>query len=197
VLRRMLPDLPALSAPMNLSFDHADASGRPASWSDSKGIVGGVDETFAFEASSPSVATIRATARTPSSAFCSMMQRIPAASLVGKRVVVRAELKPRVIGEAGGMASVWVRVDDAHNQSLHFDNMADRALRDASPHFVPLRQVFEVPQGAAWLNYGVLVSGLSEVDVRRFAVEVEVSSGVQAPLVEWASSAESYGMELT
>ena len=116
-------------------------------------------------------ASVFVRARIPAPAgFGTMMQVQRAEGFRGKRVRLRGYIKAANVHDWAGF---WLRVDPANpaGTPLAFENMSDRPVR-GSRDWAPYQIVFDVPENAALLNYGLLLSGAGTV----WAAEVEQRS---------------------
>lgn len=99
--------------------------------------------------------------------FATLMQSVSAASYIGKRVSVEAELQTH----DATAASIWLRIDDAAGAVLAFDNMMERTSNGALRGSVDWRRrriVADVPPSAASIHFGVLLHGFGAVRARDF-----------------------------
>ncbi len=152
-------DPPAVAWPTNLGFDAPAADGMPFGWFNSLGYVGGVSTAYEVqvlarkgEEGARCVRLQRAGAHARE--FGSLMQRCPAQNFVGKVVRLEGELQTKNLDAWAGL---WLRLDGPSGH-LFFDNMHDRPVRGSTPW---TRYAIEtpVPEGAEWLNYGILLVG--------------------------------------
>ena len=102
--------------------------------------------------------------------FGTIMQVHRADEFRGKRVRLRGYIKAANVEDWAGF---WLRVDpaDLNGRPLAFENMADRPVRgsrDWGPHHI----VLDVPDDAALLHYGLLLSGDGTVWASDVQVEV-------------------------
>jgi hypothetical protein len=150
---------PEVSWPTNLGFDGPDVEGVPFGWFNSLGFVGGVSIEYEVrvvdrkgDGEGRCVRIRRAGARPKE--FGSLMQRCPAQNFLGKVVRLEGELRAENLAAWAGL---WLRVDGP-SRHLFFDNMHDRPLR-GSPPWGRYSLETVVPEGAEWLNYGILLVG--------------------------------------
>ena len=87
--------------------------------------------------------------------FATMMQQFKADKYIGKRMKLSGFLKTK---DAGGFASLWMRVDDALHDVLQFDNMMDRPITGTTEwnHYYI---VLDIPHNSATISFGVILSG--------------------------------------
>lgn len=91
--------------------------------------------------------------------FATMMQQFKADKFVGKRIKLSGFLKAKGIDEFCGL---WMRVDNALQDVLQFDNMGDRPIvqdMDWKHYHI----VLDVPENSAVISFGVLLSGKGQV----------------------------------
>jgi hypothetical protein len=108
------------------------------------------------------------------------MQRIPAWHLAGARLRVSVLLRADGVEDSGAL---WVRVDGG-GRSLFFDNMQGRALRGTTGWLL-CRTELDVPAGAEWLNYGLLLSGNGALRASGLQIDV-LSGGAPRPFSLWS-----------
>jgi hypothetical protein len=100
----------------------------------------------------------------------------------GRRVVLRAELRP---GRIDGWAALWMRVDAADGTPLAFDNMQNRPLRGTTAYGW-YRVVLDVPPEAEHVTFGVMLRGPGAVFIGELQFELapasEASTDLIAPL---------------
>lgn len=154
---------PQIWAPL-VDFIGPPGRGMPAGWFDSAGLVGGVSidydcriemlEPRPGEPPHPCV-RIASTPRHAATDFASLMQRCPAWHLIGQRLSFTGWLMTENLS---GFLGLWLRIDGQNGQTLFFDNMSNRAIRDTTP-WTSCELAVEVPRQAHWLNYGILISG--------------------------------------
>lgn len=108
-----------------------------------------------------------AAAETPEQ-FGTMMQVFRAERYVGQRIRLSAFVKTDQVEP--GFAALWMRVDAADGDVLQFDNMANRPLTGTLDwnHYAI---VLDVPESAAQISFGVLLSGSGQIHVDGFAFD--------------------------
>src|SRR5687768_4575928 len=97
------------------------------------------------------------------------MATISAAPYRVKRVRLRGGVETANV--ISGWSGLWLRVDSSTKEMLAFDNMGKRALRGTlapAEHAV----VLDVPNEAAELAFGVLLSGSGEVWTKQVVIEI-------------------------
>jgi len=104
--------------------------------------------------------------------FGALMQCIAATRYLGRRVRFSAMARAQ---EVSGWAGLWMRIDGPGGQ-LVLDNMQDRPLRQATG-WTEADIVLDVPEQAAVLNFGALLSGAGALDLARLRFE-EVAAEV-------------------
>ena len=92
--------------------------------------------------------------------FGALMQRITATRYLGRRV--RFSAMARAV-EVTGWAGLWLRIDGPGGE-LVMDNMEDRPLRGVTG-WTEAAIVLDVPEQAAVLNFGALLSGAGALDL--------------------------------
>lgn len=119
--------------------------------SDPQSYAIGTDTGALHEGSAPlTLQSKRATEQ-----FGTVMTRIDAAPFRGQRVRLRGLARSEDVRGWGGL---WMRVDGAIRRSLAFDNMHDRPVCGTT-EWRSYDVVLDVPQDAAKISYGVLLSG--------------------------------------
>ncbi|WP_369902018.1 helix-turn-helix domain-containing protein [Bacillus manliponensis] len=91
--------------------------------------------------------------------FATMMQQFKADKYVGKRIKLSGFIKTTDVEFFAGM---WMRVDNAGDEVLQFDNMSDRPLV-GTKHWNHYAIVLDVPENAATILFGILLSGKGKV----------------------------------
>ena len=91
--------------------------------------------------------------------FATMMQEFKAEKYLGKRMKLSGFLKAKAIDEFCGF---WMRVDDALQDILQYDNMGDRPIVNDTEwnHYYI---VLDVPKNSEVISFGVLLSGNGKV----------------------------------
>ena len=92
--------------------------------------------------------------------FGALMQCIAATRYLGRRVRFSAMARAQ---EITGWAGLWLRIDGPGGQ-LVLDNMQDRPLRQVTG-WTKAEIVLDVPEQAAVLNFGALLSGAGALDL--------------------------------
>lgn len=100
-----------------------------------------------------------------------MMQSVEALPHLGRRMRFSAELRCEDIV---GTGSIWMRVDPQSGRFLRFDNMLnhgdDAALRGTEPWRL-VEVILDVPEGAASIHFGLLLSGRGRLWARDLRLE--------------------------
>jgi hypothetical protein len=104
--------------------------------------------------------------------FGALMQCIVATRYLGRRVRFSAMARAQ---EVTGWAGLWLRIDGPGGQ-LVLDNMQDRPLRQVTG-WTKADIVLDVPEQAAVLNFGALLSGAGALDLTGLRFE-EVAADV-------------------
>jgi len=113
--------------------------------------------------------------------FGALMQCIAATRYLGRRVRFSAMARAQ---EVTGWAGLWLRIDGPGGQ-LVLDNMQDRPLRQVTG-WATADIVLDVPEQAAVLNFGALLSGAGALDlsgVRFEEVPADVPVTAAPPIV--------------
>lgn len=104
--------------------------------------------------------------------FGTLMQAVDARPFIGKRLRFSALLKTR---DVPGHATIWMRVDDKAPDTILFDNLmsrpADGALTGTSD-WTARQIVFQIPEDADSLHYGLLLTGMGTVWAKTVRLEV-------------------------
>lgn len=161
-----LPAMPDLLASPDLA--RVVITSDPATWGGG-GDPADYEFTPDYSTLRDGVATghIKAKNNSPAS-FASVASFRKPGVLAGQRVRYSAEVRSSgVIGWAG----MWMRVDDAQQKPIAFDNMMDRPItgtRDWTRYEI----VLDVATDAAQVTFGLLLSGPGEVWIGRATLEV-------------------------
>ncbi|MFS0765514.1 helix-turn-helix transcriptional regulator [Peribacillus phoenicis] len=102
--------------------------------------------------------------------FATMMQQFKAENYLGKRMKLSGFLKSK---DVDGFCGLWMRVDNALQDVLQFDNMGNRPIVNDTEwnHYYI---VLDVPENSAIISFGVLLSGRGQVWIDELEFE-EVS----------------------
>jgi hypothetical protein len=145
-------------SPANLDFEGAThPRGMPLHW-----LGGGPGYEFVYDAESPhggkrSAKLAWTASREPKDDDgVNFGQVVPAAAWRGKRVRFAGWVRTK--DATGRGASLWLRVDDAADKSVAFDNMNGFEICGTSG-WTRCEIVLDVPQSAARLTYGMLFGG--------------------------------------
>jgi C-terminal processing protease CtpA/Prc len=162
----------------------------PASTSGYTGTATGL----ATDASGATVVVTRGDAApgaAPPAASSTVSARLPAETLRGRRLTLRAELQTR---GAGG-ASLWMRVDKAPGEMILLDNGVERAVRGdtESAAFVV---TLPVPASATSIVFGVLLQGAGSVTAKGVRLEIGPALSPDAPIAEKAKTVLDAAIEL-
>lgn len=176
-VERLVPATSVL-APTNLDFRFVGDDGRPVGWLDGREHVAGVSAAYRVTVQADSGAVILESPPDADEAFGSLMQRVPAAHMVGRRVRFSALVSTRSVARC---ASLWLRVDDAQGRTLLFDNMHGRGLT-GSAEWTELSVEAVVPSGARWFNYGLLLVGGGAAAMTRVEVTAVGERGAETSL---------------
>jgi hypothetical protein len=96
-----------------------------------------------------------------SARYALLLQRLSARQYRGHRVRLSGQVATHGLS---GWAGLWIRVDGPDGETLAFDNMEDRPIRDDQA-WTPVRLEIDVPAGAAEIHYGLLLCGSGEARV--------------------------------
>jgi hypothetical protein len=117
----------------------------------------------------------------PGNKFGTLMQTIDAQEFVGQSVSLSAELMSR----GAGKGSLWIRVDPVGGgRHLQFDNMHQRTVDGPLTGDVQWTRrtiAFHVPEGAATINYGIMLLGPGTLWARGLSLDQVDPSEVTAP----------------
>jgi hypothetical protein len=108
-----------------------------------------------------------------STGFGTLMQRVPSAAYLGKRLRLSAFIKAEGVDNWAGL---WMRLDTEANNGISFDNMEDRPIK-GTVDWKKYEVVLDVPISATNLSFGVLLAGPGRVwidDVKLEPVGKEV-----------------------
>ncbi len=133
--------------------------------------AGLLPKAITYDASRVVRLRLRAADREPLG-FGALMQRIAATRYLGHRV--RFSAMARAV-EVTGWAGLWLRIDGPGGQ-LMLDNMEDRPLQGVTG-WTTAAIVLDVPEQAAVLNFGALLSGAGALDLTGLRFE-EVAADV-------------------
>lgn len=91
--------------------------------------------------------------------FATMMQQFKATDFKGKRIRLSGYVKTNNVKQFSGL---WMRIENASEDSLQFDNMSDRPIIGTN-NWNRYSIVLDVPENSAVISFGVLLSGEGEV----------------------------------
>ncbi len=111
-------------------------------------------------------------------AFGLFKQRIDVRRYIGKRVKVAAYLKSQDVKAGGG--GVYVRIDGASDAILGHDFRS--GATQGTHGWKPFRTVVEIPAGARWLEFGVMLQDLGILWADEFEVSETTEAVSAAPL---------------
>lgn len=119
--------------------------------------------------------------------FGTLMQMVEPGIYKGKRVKLSASIKTTDVSDWCGM---WFRVDGDNGNSLSFDNMQDRPIKNTTP-WTKYEIVLDVPNNAIALAYGVLISstGTAYIDNITFEIVGESQAVTGTPVSKQLPSA--------
>ncbi|WP_409975107.1 helix-turn-helix transcriptional regulator [Bacillus sp. Bva_UNVM-123] len=110
--------------------------------------------------------------------FATMMQQFKADKFIGKRIRLSCFLKTKDVA----FSSMWMRVDNASDDVLQFDNMSNRPIV-GNTNWNRYSIVLDVPTGSSMIAFGVILSGQGQVWVDQFTFE-EVDKSVETTNLE-------------
>ena len=84
------------------------------------------------------------------------MQRCPATYLAGQLIRFQGEIRAEAVSQWAGL---WLRADGEIVPNLLFDNMAHRPIVGTTD-WATYHIEAQLPAETAWLNYGIVLSGL-------------------------------------
>ena len=91
--------------------------------------------------------------------FGTLMQTFKADSFLGKRVRFTGYVRSEDVADWAGL---WMRVDGPRGEPLAFDNMQKRAIKGTGD-WTKYEIVLDVPQSAAQIAFGLLLTGKGSV----------------------------------
>jgi len=100
--------------------------------------------------------------------FATMMQQFKANEFRNKRVKLSGFIKTENVKQFSGL---WMRVDNASEDSLQFDNMSDRPIVGTNS-WNRYSIVLDVPENSAIISFGILLTGKGEVWLDGLSFEV-------------------------
>jgi hypothetical protein len=169
---------PAVARPYNLSFEGPTIGGMPSGWFNSEGYVSRVSTAYETQvvarlAGGMGACVVFRNYQAHEDEFGSLMQRCPAHHLVGRRLRFQGEVKTKGVQEWAGL---WLRADGVQMPALFFDNMHQRPIRGTTDWTLYAIDA-QLPQGTAWLNYGIVLSGRGAIWADNFRLMVRDSRG--------------------
>jgi len=111
--------------------------------------------------------------------FATMMQQFKADKFIGKRIRLSGFLKTKNVES---FASMWMRVDDASEDVLQFDNMSDRPIK-GNTNWNRYSIVLDIPANSSIISFGIILMGRGHVWADQFTFE-EVSEDVKTTNLE-------------
>ena len=145
----------------------ATAAGLPVGWK-ARGATLDYDMIRDVETSHAGAASASLRSLGIPGEFGTLLQAFQAGEYRGRRVRMSASVKAL---EVLGWCGLWMRVDGAAKDNLAFDNMATRKItgdRDWATYTI----VLDVPEDAAEIYFGILLSGRGRVWADDFTFEV-------------------------
>jgi|TARA_R110000737_G_scaffold50895_2_gene71964 hypothetical protein len=100
--------------------------------------------------------------------FGTLMQTCLADDYLGKRIKLSGFVKSEDLSDWAGF---WLRIDNNQGKSIGFDNMQDRAIKGTTD-WVKYEIVLDVPESAATLNFGALLSGTGKIWFDDLTIEI-------------------------
>lgn len=100
--------------------------------------------------------------------FGTLMQTFEPGNYLGQRVRLSALIKTE---DVDGWAGLWLRVDDAGNQILQFDNMQNRAITGTTD-WARYEVVLDVPPESKRINLGLILAGNGRVWIDNVTLEI-------------------------
>nr|QRZ19853.1 hypothetical protein JUJ52_09570 [Virgibacillus sp. AGTR] len=114
-----------------------------------------------------------------SSNFATMMQQFKADKFIGKRMRLSCFLKTKDVDTFSGM---WMRVDNAFDDVLQFDNMSNRPIKGTT-QWNRYTIVLDVPSESSVISFGVILTGQGIIWADQFRFE-EVDKNVATTNLE-------------
>lgn len=111
--------------------------------------------------------------------FATMMQQFKADKFIGKRIRLSGFMKTKDVENFAGM---WMRVDNASEDVLQFDNMSNRPIKGTT-NWNLYSIVLDVPPESAVISFGIILSGRGQVWVDQLKFE-EVDDSVETTSLE-------------
>jgi len=114
--------------------------------------------------------------------FATMMQQFKADKFIGKRIRLSCFLKTK---DVESISSMWMRVDDASDDVLQFDNMSDRPIK-GNTNWNHYSIVLDVPANSSIISFGIILMGRGHVWADQFSFG-EVGMDVETTNLEVTS----------
>lgn len=111
--------------------------------------------------------------------FATMMQQFKADKFIGKRIRLSCFLKTK---DVESFASMWMRVDDASDDVLQFDNMSDRPIK-GNTNWNRYSIVLDIPANSSIISFGIILMGKGHVWADQFTFE-EVGTDIETTNLE-------------
>jgi len=111
--------------------------------------------------------------------FATMMQQFKADKFIGKRIRLSCFLKTK---DVESFASMWMRVDDASDDVLQFDNMSDRPIK-GNTNWSRYSIVLDIPANSSIISFGIILMGKGHVWADQFTFE-EVGTDIETTNLE-------------
>ena len=173
-----------VASPTNLDLESSAPSGEPTGWFNSLGFVDGVSINYEARVVDRRDGKGRCVRfHNPESSaleFGSLMQRCPADRIAGKTIRFVGDLRARGVEHWAGL---WLRVD-GRDGTLFFDNMHNRPV-SGDVDWVPCSIEATIPEGALWLNYGILLLGRGTVWAANLGLRVAGANGAWVDHDAW------------
>ncbi len=169
---------PAVNRPINLGFDGPTAGTMPAGWFNSLGYVSGASIAYACsvvprEHGDGGACVLLQKTDAHEDEFGSLMQRCPAHLLGSATVRFTGEIKTRAVEKWAGL---WLRADGEEIPDMLFDNMHRRPIR-GNTNWTTYTIDAQLPEGTAWLNYGVVLVGNGQLWADNFRLMIWTNAG--------------------
>jgi len=155
---------PAISKPINLSFNEPMLGNQPTGWFNSLMFVDNVSLDYSGKIvlrpdSSRGVCVLFQNPNAATEEFGSLMQRTLVGRFAGNVLRLEGEIKIEGVENWAGM---WIRADGKEQPNLFFDNMYDRRLRGTVPWRTYTLDA-PLPSKSVWLNFGIVLVGSGKV----------------------------------
>lgn len=108
--------------------------------------------------------------------FGTLMQSSSPEKYLGKKIKMTGYLKTDSVK---GWTGLWLRIDNADNQPLSFDNMQDRGITGTTG-WTKYEIILDVPANASNIAYGALLAGSGQIWFDNITFEEAGKSEIEA-----------------